>query len=344
MKSILGLNRNDPTQAGREALVAASLGFAYTQALATCVKAGICERLLAGPLSVSALAEQCRAQVNPLRELLAILADLHVVRVSGQTVTLGDTGRLLLADEPHSLRDWIVYAAEFCAPAWANIGSTLIQEAAPPKWQGRIYDALEVGAYDPGTFHRAMHDAQDEVADAMVRSLRLRGDECVADVGCGQTNVLVRLLHQFPNLRGIAFDKFADLEGLRAKAAAMGHGVAERLTCIRGDFLEPLPFRADVILIKNVLADWSDANISKILANAARALEPGGRILVATTFKKAAPTASQAIVSLNLRVLTEGGDRTLADIERLATGVGLKRSSSKATTRAVQLMEFRAAR
>ena len=54
-------------------------------------------------------------------------------------------------------------------------------------------------------------------------------------------------------------------------------GVADRVTTSAQSFFDPLPAGADLYLLKNVLADWPDAEASALLTRCAEAARPSGR-------------------------------------------------------------------
>jgi 2,7-dihydroxy-5-methyl-1-naphthoate 7-O-methyltransferase len=56
--------------------------------------------------------------------------------------------------------------------------------------------------------------------------------------------------------------------------------VAERVTAVGQSCFDPLPARADLYLLKNVLGDWPDREAMAILQRCAEAARPAGRILV----------------------------------------------------------------
>lgn len=316
LEDILGLAQGSAQSRRRQSLVAASLGMVTTQALGACVRLGICEALRDGPRAVDALALAMGARQEALAELLAVLDTLGIVRLTRKGVRLSAKGRLLLADHPGSVAQWVRYAAEFVAPAWMELADVV--RGAPPTAHSRrrIYPALDRGRFPARIFHAAMQDTQTEVATALARAIRVKPRELVADLGAGQSTFLVELLKRNPNATAVAIDKFSDFSVIQQKAEE--RGVASRLRVMAGDFLKPLRLTPDVIVLKNVLADWNDTSVRRILRLARKALPAHGRLYIATTHKHNPPTPEEAVVSLNLRVLTEGGDRHVSDYVELA--------------------------
>jgi SAM-dependent methyltransferase len=105
-----------------------------------------------------------------------------------------------------------------------------------------------------------------------------RGDESVLDVGCGPADLLGRLARQ-PHGRGI-------LAGLDLSAgmlaAAAGSAACLPIRLLQGD-AQALPFPAatfHVVLARHVLYHVPD--VGRAVAEAARLLRPGGRLLATT--------------------------------------------------------------
>jgi SAM-dependent methyltransferase len=106
---------------------------------------------------------------------------------------------------------------------------------------------------------------------------------------------------------------------LRAREA----GVGARLRVIPGDFTRPLDEvsiePADVVLLSGILADWSVDDCAQILANAARSLRPGGRLLVSETLLDDARTGPTlpALLSLLMLAAMPGDSFTLPELTEL---------------------------
>ncbi|KAB2891146.1 MAG: hypothetical protein F9K32_05410 [Desulfobulbaceae bacterium] len=336
-ENILGLAMGSEQSRLRQQLVAASMGMVTTHVLGVCVQLKICDLLRDEPLAISELARVTGTQPEPLRELLIILASLDVVTIEEEAVALKPSGRLLLADQTGNVVQWVQYAAEFCAPAWMELADVLLGIPPAAGSKRRIYDALSSKRYPAEIFHGAMQDTQVEISATLAEAIRLNPGEVVADLGAGQSSFLIELLMRYPNTSAIAFDRFSDFTAMKQLAHAQG--VAGRLQTIRGSFLDPLPFRVDVIVFKNVLADWSMEHLKRILTMARQGLNPDGRMYIATTFVHDPPSPDEAVVSLNLRVLTEGGDRSEVDYVAIAKEAGFELTRQERVA-AIMILEF----
>ena len=93
-------------------------------------------------------------------------------------------------------------------------------------------------------------------------------------------------------------------------------GVADRATVAAQSFFDPLPAGRDLYLMKNVLADWPDAEARTLLR---RCAEAGGRLVViggVTPEETASP-------ELLMMVLVGGKSRTLSQFRTMAADAGL---------------------
>src|SRR5204863_269477 len=83
---------------------------------------------------------------------------------------------------------------------------------------------------------------------------------------------------------------------------------------------DPLPAGADLYLLKNVLADWGDAEASVLLRRCATALGAEGRLVIiggASPDERGAPAPAWLMM-----VRVGGRERRLSDFHRLATASG----------------------
>jgi hypothetical protein len=140
----------------------------------------------------------------------------------------------------------------------------------------------------------------------------------VVDVGGGTGAMLASLLRRHPQARGI----LVDLPGTVARAGPLleSLGVAGRVTVEGQSFFDPLPFGADLYLLKSVLNDWPDEPTVAILRRCAEA----ARTSQATIAVLGGVTADETPRSLGIDMLVAGGKTsTLSQFTELASRAGL---------------------
>lgn len=139
----------------------------------------------------------------------------------------------------------------------------------------------------------------------------------LVDIGGGTGALLAEVLKAHPHLSGT----LVDLPRTIARAAGTfeAAGLLDRVTLIGQSFFAPLPAGADVYLLKNVLADWPDAEALQLLKRCAQAARPNGRLLLLGGVSPE-ETASPELLML---VLLGGKNRTLNEFRQMAAEAGL---------------------
>jgi hypothetical protein len=147
----------------------------------------------------------------------------------------------------------------------------------------------------------------------------------VMDIGGGTGTVLSTILQAQPRLKGVLFDRRPVIE-LAAHDSPLAP-VRDRCELVAGSFFDGLPEGADTHLLGSVLHDWDDEKAADILRAGARALAPGGRILVCELVvpESAAPHPARWS-DLGMLVLLGGRERTLSEFDKLFAAAGLVRS------------------
>jgi cyclopropane fatty-acyl-phospholipid synthase-like methyltransferase len=159
-----------------------------------------------------------------------------------------------------------------------------------------------------------------EVAD----KLDLSDSRRLLDLGGGPGTAAITFAKANPELEAVVFDLPGPV-GIAEKQIAR-HGLGDRITTHAGDFLtDEMPGGFDVVYIANIIHMLDPGQTRSLLAKAAGALEPGGRLLVKDFFlddTRAAP-AWTAQFSVNMLVNTEGGKSyTLTEMIDLLSDTG----------------------
>src|SRR5690606_22450029 len=116
-------------------------------------------------------------------------------------------------------------------------------------------------------------------------------------------------------------------------------GLGGRMSLVGGDFFKAVP-EADVYLLKQVLHDWNDEQCVTILANCAKSLRPGGRVIIIEFVLPDGDEFSEArMMDLNMLVMLPGRERSAAEYEALLDKAGLKHIATHPTTTAFSLIE-----
>jgi SAM-dependent methyltransferase len=132
-------------------------------------------------------------------------------------------------------------------------------------------------------FSWAMHHRSLNVAPKIASQINLRGAGSLLDLGGGPGTYALAFLKQNPALRATVCDRTPALAVAKEIAAPLIHG--RRLTYLPLDFVsKAIPGRYDVIWFSNVLHIYSPEDNQRLFRKLAKALAPGGRLLIQDAF------------------------------------------------------------
>ena len=219
---------------------------------------------------------------SSLGRLLRTMTDLGLVaETSRETYRNTGRGACLRQDHPSRLCDLVLMQATL-----PNLGAWLALDTAVRTGSG-VYEQVngrthwEDLAADPQA-QRSFNAAMARRASAQVSAVLEGGDlsdgGTVVDVGGGRGALLASILHARPTLSGVLLDQ--PIVAAEAELAFAAAGLADRATCVGGDFFAAVPAGGDVYVIANVLHDWDDADATAILTAVRAAIPEDGRLLL----------------------------------------------------------------
>lgn len=174
---------------------------------------------------------------------------------------------------------------------------------------------------------KAMGDVAREPARELAARLDLSGVSSLLDIGCGPGAYSAALVERKPALRAVLLDLPRTLDVTRDLLRRHRH--AGRFTFRPADFLKDSlgAGEFDLALISNVTHCESAANNAELVRKAARALKPGGRLIVHDYVSDPALTSRKfsAMLAVHLLVFTGRGNvYTLKDYAGWMRKAGLK--------------------
>jgi len=180
-------------------------------------------------------------------------------------------------------------------------------------------------AADTEAFIAAMHANAAQRAPALIAALDLTGVHRALDVGGGSGGYAVALARAVPALRVEVLD-LADVVPLTARYVAAA-GVSDRVTAKAGDLnADDLGAGYDLVLISAICHMNGPAQNADLIHRAAKALAPGGRLVVHDHVLEPDRTAPKAgaIFAINMLVNTAaGGNYTEAEYFAWMSEAGL---------------------
>jgi SAM-dependent methyltransferase len=157
----------------------------------------------------------------------------------------------------------------------------------------------------------------------------------ILDVGGGDGAVLIPILHAHPGLRGQILELPPTATAATGKFAAAG--LEDRAGAISGSFFDPIPTGADAYLLCDILHNWDDDHVRKILTECRRAAAPNGTVLVIEPVRG---YGADTGIDLFMLMCFAGRERTVDELAGLAAGSGLTLHSSSPVSDGRMVLEF----
>lgn len=320
-------------------------GYWITQIIHAAAVHSFADHLAKGPATAGEIARAAGTHAEATFRLLRACTSIGLVTCDGGTGGEGTGGEgtggggerfaatplldTLRRDRPGSLRGMaIAQASPGHWLAWGRFPQAVRtgERQAVPALGAELFDYYAANPAEAGAFTDAMSGLTAMVAAEAARVIDTAGIGIAADIGGAAGALLHALLRANPGLAGIVLDRPNVVPD--AVAAAERAGLGRRVRAVGGDFFEAVP-AADLYLVKFILHDWDDDACSRILRSIARAIRPGGRVVVIEMLLGAVgdPDPRGPLMDLNMMVLAPGRERTLAEFQHLfaASGLGFTR-------------------
>ena len=308
-------------------LFAICAGFIHSQVLKACAEAGFFESLAGGPRPLCELAEASAIPRERLDALVRAAAALDLLaRRSDGRVALGDLGAAL-CENPG-----VIAMIRHHDALYADLGDALGFFRSPASegrlrnyWsygQGLASDEAATRAVAPYT--RLMSLSNEAVAEQFFAAADLAGVTRLLDVGGGDGSFAIALARRYPSLRIGLVDLPAVAALARQKVDEAG--LTDRIETIGADLRRAeLPGGYDAVSCVRILHDHDDETVRGLLAAAAAALAPGGRLFVVEPLSErtAAGALLEAYFSVYLLAMGQGRLRSFKELAGWLRAAGL---------------------
>jgi SAM-dependent methyltransferase len=258
-------------------------GYLTAGALAAALERGLFWHLDDRPETSAAVAGRYVLPERRCGYWLEVLSGLGLLDRDDGTYRTSETARTLIM-KAYSPSTWALLAEEVRERYRA--GSRLVeqldrqgsvwddQDDAPPDYVAQMATNQERAR----RFAQALHEIHTPLAEEVARALDLADADRLLDVGGGSGVMAMGLLRRHPRLTATVVD--IPTVCVAGREIAAETPLADRVTYVPGDFLtEALPNGFDVAL----LCDVGHYEV-ELLAKVARALLPGGRLVVVDRF------------------------------------------------------------
>jgi O-methyltransferase/methyltransferase family protein len=317
-------------------------GFNVSQIIRAAALYSLPEHLAQGPATAESIAVAESLNVEATFRFMRACASLKLLTYDGHS-KFAATSLLntLRKDNPVSMRGLALIQAS--ASHWLPWGhfSEAIRTGEPQAvatlgrsaWEHLGDSPVEVAAFADAMKSSSIIFNRDAASLVDTQAV-----EVAVDVGGASGTFIHALMAVNPALRGAVFDLPAAVPA--AVEAAHELGLQDRFAVVAGDFFsDPVP-PADLYLLKLILHDWNDDACLAILRNCRRAINPGGRMVVAEVLMGAVGTPGLApLMDLTMMVVLGGKERSLEEFQALFDAAGFRFTAVKPTSTPFVLIE-----
>jgi hypothetical protein len=264
-------------------LIQMATGAWVAKTLHAAAKLGLADQLTSGPRSAAELAGPMRAHAPSLHRLMRTLASLGILaEQKEQRYALTALGEALKLNAPGSARStMLTFGSPWAQSAWDHlVYSVQTGKTGFEKAQGMpLFDYLARHPEDASLFNETMVGFHGQEPPAVAAAYDFSSFKTIVDVGGGTGNLLATILTRYAGPRGVLFD----LPHVAAKAPALlkAKGVNDRVTIEAGDFFKSVPTGGDAYVLSHIIHDWDEDQCLAILRHIRKAMNAGGRLLIA---------------------------------------------------------------
>lgn len=277
-------------------------------ALTVAVQIGLFERLDGAPADARGIAAHFDISPRAARSLALSLQGMGLLdRENGRYQPSESASHYLVKGKPDWLGGLIALEMEgFLTPkllldAMRRDGATVYGGDDP--WA--VHESDPAKARE---FTAAMQSISVRPARALADAIDFAGRGQLLDVGGGSGVYALAVARRWEHMRCTVLDLPSVCE-IAADYIALA-GLSPRVDSTAGDILgdDPLPSGYDVILLSQILHDWSPETGAKLLRKAFEALPPGGLLLINEKLvdEISGEPLANALVGLDMLVWTEG--------------------------------------
>ncbi len=321
-------NATSSDQSTKLQLMLFARGYAISASLQAAAELCIADLLNQRSRSCEELSQRTATHAPSLYRLLRALAGLGIFQEDEQgRFTNTSLSELLRSDTPDSLREHIRYIPhEGNVRAWLGLTDTLRtgQAAFEDANDGLpLWEYLQERPELEQRFDTAMTQLSKKHCASIIGLCDFSAFTSLVDIGGGQGLLLAKILQACPQLQGVLLERDAVAE--RAKEYLEVQGLADRSEVLKGSFLENIPSGYDAYTMKQVLHNWSDAEVLQILRRCREAMPEHGTLFIFETVIMAGNGQCQAKwVDLHMLVTLGGKERTAQEFAAVLSEAGLR--------------------
>jgi predicted O-methyltransferase YrrM len=254
----------------------------YARAALTATKLGVFEALRDGGRSAQAVADTCGTDARATEKLLNLLVTMRYLRHRGGAYTLARHVRRWLLADGAGVRDLILMKE--LEWRWIDQLEAFVTDGRPLDVHGTM------STEDWAAYQRGMRAQANLLASWLARRVPVpAGARDMLDIGGSHGYFSVVLCRRHPELRATVLDLPEAVE--HAAPLLDREGMGDRVVLKAGDALaDDLGEAAyDLIMMFSLVHHFDDATNRTLVARAARALRPGGYLVIGDALRPSAP-------------------------------------------------------
>jgi hypothetical protein len=201
-----------------------------------------------------------------------------------------------------------------------------------------VFDWLTANPVEASLVNETMIGFHGTEPAAIASAYDFSAFRTIADVGGSTGNVLTTILSQHSGPRGILFDLPHVVRD--APALIQNRGLGDRIRIEAGTFFESVPAGADAYILSHIIHDWNREQCLIILDRCRRAMNSGGRLLLAEMVLPDgdAPHPGKMLDMVMLTV-TGGEERTASQYGALLDAAGFRMTRVVPTASLASIVE-----
>jgi acetylserotonin N-methyltransferase len=310
--------------------------FRRSKTMFTAASMGIFDLLHDAPAAAAEVAASLASNPDATERLLDACAALGLLRKREgvyENDPVADT--YLRAASPHTLYGYVRYSDEALYPMWNHLADAVRE--GTHRWRqtfgldGPIFSAFFHTDEAMRDFLRGMHGFGMLTSPKVVAAFDLGRFRRIVDLGSATGHLVVAACERYPELRGAVFDLPRVTAMAREEVARSS--ARDRIEVLAGDFFEDELPPADLYSVGQVLHDWNEAQIARLLTRIFDRLPPGGALLVAEKILEedgVGPIPAN-MQSLGMLICTEGKERSLSEYTQLLKRAGFSQVEGRRT-------------
>ena len=292
----------------------------YARAIVIATKLGVFEALRDGGRSAEHIAGACGTDLRATAKLMNLLVTMRYLRHRDGEYALGrHVKRWLLADSRGSVRDVILMKE--LEWSWIDQLETFVRDGRPLDVHGTM------STEDWSAYQRGMRAQANPLASWLARRVPVpAGARDMLDIGGSHGYFSVVLCRRHPQLRATVLDLPDAVE--HAAPLLEREGMGDRVVLRAGDALaDDLGEGAyDLILVFSLVHHFDDATNRLLVSRAARALRPGGYLVIGDALRPSSPGKGGqqgAFFDLYFALTSESGLWTYDEMRSWQVAAGL---------------------